>query len=195
MDGGGRVEPAADGPLSGPVPAAGPLEPDGDGVADGIERHLDPRSVELGRGQGLVFAAAISVLLLPGPIGTIAASGLLSVPSLAPTAGWLVVTTLLVLAALRWPVVAHRHTSYTIAAVGIEIRRGVLWRTVVNVPRSRVQHTDVAQGPLERRYGLGRLIIYTAGSSHARVTLDGLDHQVALRIRDCLLPREGGDAL
>ena len=38
---------------------------------------------------------------------------------------------------------------------GIQIQRGVYWRALTNVPRSRVQHTDVRQGPLERRYGLG----------------------------------------
>ena len=102
---------------------------------------------------------------------------------------------LLTWTALTWPAVSHRHASYTLAPLGIEIRHGVVWRVVVNVPRSRVQHTDVAQGPLERRYGLARLIIYTAGSSHARVVLHGLDHGVALRIRDYLLPRAGGDAV
>jgi membrane protein YdbS with pleckstrin-like domain len=54
-------------------------------------------------------------------------------------------------------------------ARGLEIRRGVFWRSVVNVPRSRVQHTDVSQGPLERSYGLGTLIVYTAGTDHAQV--------------------------
>jgi membrane protein YdbS with pleckstrin-like domain len=63
------------------------------------------------------------------------------------------------------------------------------------VPRSRVQHTDVSQGPLERRYGLGTLVIYTAGTSHSRVNLEGLDHEVARRIRAHLLPKDEGDAV
>ena len=63
------------------------------------------------------------------------------------------------------------------------------------MPRSRVQHTDVSQGPLERGYGLGTLVIYTAGTDHAKVDLHGLDHATALAIRDHLLPREGGDAV
>ena len=66
---------------------------------------------------------------------------------------------------------------------------------MTNVPRSRVQHTDVAQGPLERRYGLGTLVIYTAGTEHAKVALPGLAYADALRIRDQLLPREGADAV
>jgi membrane protein YdbS with pleckstrin-like domain len=77
----------------------------------------------------------------------------------------------------------------------IEIRRGVYWRAVITVPRSRVQHTDVSQGPLERSFGLGTLVIYTAGTEHAKVSLSGLEHTRALRIREHLLPTEGGDAV
>jgi uncharacterized protein len=95
----------------------------------------------------------------------------------------------------RWPAIEYRHIAYRVDDDGIEIRSGVVWRSVANVPRSRVQHTDVAQGPLDRRYGLGRLIIYTAGTQHARVELPGLEHQTALTIRDHLLPRHTVDVV
>ncbi len=72
-----------------------------------------------------------------------------------------------------WAEREYRHTFYRLDAQGIEIRRGVYWRVVINVPRSRVQHTDVSQGPVERRYGLGTLVIYTAGTDHAKVDLAG----------------------
>jgi uncharacterized protein len=63
------------------------------------------------------------------------------------------------------------------------------------VPRSRVQHTDVSQGPLERKHGLGRLVIFTAGTQHSRVELPGLAHHTALDIRDRLLPRQTADVV
>ena len=66
---------------------------------------------------------------------------------------------------------------------------------VIHVPRSRVQHTDVSQGPVERRFGLGTLVIYTAGTDHAKVDLAGLEHGVALRLRDHLLPSGDTDAV
>jgi membrane protein YdbS with pleckstrin-like domain len=75
---------------------------------------------------------------------------------------------------------------------GIEIRRGLLFRSIISVPKSRVQHTDVSQGPFERRYGLGTLQIYTAGVTYAQVPLSGLSHQRAIEIRDALLPHERG---
>jgi membrane protein YdbS with pleckstrin-like domain len=108
---------------------------------------------------------------------------------------WAAVNGLLAWHLQRWPAIAHRHTAYRVDQQGIEIRRGVIWRKIINVPRSRVQHTDVSQGPLERRYGLGTLVIYTAGTDHARVALSGLEHNIALGIREHLLPGEGGDAI
>ena len=72
-----------------------------------------------------------------------------------------------------WPEVHYRHLSYVLDAEGIEIRSGVWWREVISVPRSRVQHIDVSQGPMERSFGLGRLVVYTAGTDHSRVELAG----------------------
>ncbi len=59
--------------------------------------------------------------------------------------------------------------------------------SVVTVPRSRVQHTDVSQGPIERTYDLATLIIYTAGTHYASISLGGLSHETALFIRDHLI--------
>jgi membrane protein YdbS with pleckstrin-like domain len=58
-----------------------------------------------------------------------------------------------------------------------------------------VQHTDVSQGPLQRRYGLATLTVHTAGTENAQVQLPGLPHDVALSIRDHLLPGNTADAV
>ena len=67
------------------------------------------------------------------------------------------------------------------------MKEGVVWRSVVTVPRSRVQHTDVAQGPLQRVFGIATLIVYTAGTEHAFVSLRGLAPETANAIRDFLI--------
>jgi membrane protein YdbS with pleckstrin-like domain len=166
-----------------------------DALADGVERRLDPRYVPMQRIVGrivtasLSFGALIALLLcvalgvVPGWIG-----GALAV-------AWLAGTVALAWFAERWPAVEYRHISYMLDSNGVEIRTGVFWRKVITVPRPRVQHTDVSQGPLQRRYGLGTLSVYTAGSEYARVDLPGLDHPTALAIRDQLLPSETGDAV
>ncbi len=165
------------------------------GIADGVERPLDPRSVELQRivawivtgsiAFGLLVAFVFGFLLAPLPGWAMALLALI----------WILPTLALAWWAQRWPEVEHRYASYKLDEQGIEIRRGVVWRQVINVPRSRVQHTDVSQGPLERSHGLGTLVIYTAGTDYAQVAVHGLDHATALRIRDHLLPGEGGDAV
>lgn len=176
------------------LPEIPPEAPPAPSIADGTLRSLDPRSVTLGRISSWIFAGVVALAVL----------GVSAILWGAPAPPWVATLITLLGSALvlalgvlahRWPKVAHRHTSYKVDDDGIEIRRGVFWRTVINVPRSRVQHTDVAQGPLERSFGLGTLVIYTAGTDHAKVDLAGLDHATAFAIRDHLLPREGGDAV
>jgi membrane protein YdbS with pleckstrin-like domain len=151
---------------------------------------LDPRYVRLQRDVGRITSALLSPPLF-------IASFVVLTPRrwIWATAIWLVATALMAWAFHRWPPVDYRHRGYRLDQDGIEIKAGVLWHRVMNVPRSRVQHTDVAQGPLERRHGLGRLIIYTAGTDHARVELPGLAHHDALQIRDRLLPTSASDAV
>jgi hypothetical protein len=151
---------------------------------------LDPRFVSLQRELGWYWTAAVSVALLVA-----------SFAALGPRRWywslliWAIATPALAYYSYRWAEIEYRHMSYRVDDDGIEIRAGVIWRAVANVPRSRVQHTDVAQGPLERKYGLGKLIIYTAGTQHSRVELPGLAHETALAIRDHLLPRQAGDVV
>jgi membrane protein YdbS with pleckstrin-like domain len=93
----------------------------------------------------------------------------------------------------RWAHASYRHTSYRLSAGGFEIRRGVWWRTVVNVPRSRIQHTDVTQGPLQRAFELATLVVYTAGAEHAKIDLAGLAFTTAMALRnDLLAPTDAG---
>lgn len=91
-----------------------------------------------------------------------------------------------VVCAFVMPRLHHKHTSYRVDEQGLEIRSGVLWRSIVTVARSRVQHLDVTQGPIERNYGLGRLHVHTAGTSDATITLWGVAHEQATALRDDL---------
>lgn len=167
-----------------------------DEVADGRARALDPRVIEVQRLAGWIFTAIFAFISLI-VVGLV----ILTVDDLPGWLRrllpllWLLTTMLLAWHAHRWPVLEYRHTSYRVDGLGIQIRRGVYWRAAIHVPRSRVQHTDVSQGPLERRYGLGTLVIYTAGTDHAKVDLPGLEHGVALRLREHLLPSGDADAV
>jgi len=164
-------------------------------VADGLDHQLDPRVIPLDRISGSILVAVLSAGSLIG-IGIFLLVGddvpgwlRLLVPLL-----WFVLALLALWQAYRWPPHSYAHAFYRVDDQGLEIRRGVYWRVVLNVPRSRVQHIDVTQGPIDRRFGLGTLVIYTAGTDHAKVELGGLEHGRALRIREHLLPASSRDA-
>jgi uncharacterized protein len=162
---------------------------------DPVVRSLDPRLVALDRTINASVGAVISAvhLLLCLILWLTAAWPRWAVLLLAVS--WVPMTTGLVWLAIRWPQVDYRHRGYLVDAHGIEIRSGVVWRQVVAIPRSRVQHIDLSQGPLERSYGLATLSIHTAGTRYSRVDLPGLDHAVARELRDALLPQDAEPAV
>lgn len=162
----------------------------------GEYRRLDPRYVTVQRITGWVmfgivmsiWAVMFAAFLLMREDGLRWAVWALGVfgALVAPPLLWL---------ATGWPPRSYERYSYRLDEAGIEIRSGVVFRRVTTVPRTRVQHTDVAQGPVERRFGLGTLVVYTAGTQFARVSLPGLEYGTAVAIRDMLLPRDGADAV
>lgn len=158
------------------IDAVAPAEPDSASV-----RQLDPRWIVAERISGAIGAAVISAG------GLIAALLLGRHVPLFSLGAWVVVAAGLFAAAMVAPALQYRRASYAVSPLGIEIRRGVLWRRVTIVPRSRIQHTDVEQGPLLRRFGLAKLVIHTAGTEHATVPLYGLAMADAVAIRDGLI--------
>jgi membrane protein YdbS with pleckstrin-like domain len=163
-----------------------------DTVADGMDRQLDPRFITLQRRAGLVSTAIRSLLMFAAGAGVVV-MGFDYPAAVYGTCGALAV--ILLIQSQWWPALAYKRASYRVDAAGIEIRRGVLWRSVTTVPRSRVQHTDVTQGPFERQLGLGTLVVHTAGNAHAEVHLQGLAYDHAVRIRTHLLPRNERDVV
>lgn len=171
-------------------PQASPFRP------DGRELALAPAWITVARLSGLISAGSFSV----------AAAGALAVAAVvgdslswaAAALAWALATLLFAAPALLWPPVAYRHRSYRFEPEGVHLERGVLWRSQLAVPRSRVQHTDVTQGPLERMHGIATLTLHTAGNHYAAVSLPGLEHATALAARDFLLAdraAEAGDAV
>ncbi len=161
-------------------------------IADGVLRQLDPNTIRVERIAAWIFTAVIGVGLLIQLIVNLFGGPWRIALGLALTIG---VGGFLVWLSHWWPAIDYRHRFYRVDPQGIEIRRGVAWRHTIYVPKSRVQHTDVSQGPLQRTYALGTLVVYTAGTDHAKVELSGLSHARAMRIRDHLLPSGGDDAV
>ena len=96
----------------------------------------------------------------------------------------LALVALVVLPQRRWRAWGYREEEDE-----LHIRHGLLVRYRTVVPFGRVQHIDVAQGPVERRFGLATLILHTAGTRASSVPLPGLPHADAERMRDRIRAR------
>lgn len=91
---------------------------------------------------------------------------------------------LLLLAAFILPRRRYNRWGYDMSVGQIQIVRGYLFYIDTIVPFGRVQHIDVAQGPIERLFGVSSLVLHTAGTHNSTVVLPGLRRAVAEQMRD-----------
>ena len=67
--------------------------------------------------------------------------------------------------------------------------RGVFFRKTIVLPFNRVQHAHLSSGPLQRRFGLASLKLYTAGASGIDLQIDGLLAETAASLREHVMAR------
>ncbi len=172
-----------------------PAEPGEPGIADGRDRPIDRNWITVRRLTGLLRQGIFWGVAFVGLVLVALFADLRS--GVAPWAFglWFVLAALGIFRAIWWPKLAYRYISYRVTDRLFRFRHGVLWRSVVSVPKSRVQHTDVSQGPLERNFGIARLIVHTAGTDNASVSLGGLPYDTAMKIRDHLIDSDEDDAV
>ncbi len=152
---------------------------------------LDPNFVTLERiGYGILLLIELIVGAIPTILLSIAFWGEYWMAALV-FAIYFSLAGLILWAGYFFPPRTYRTTRWRLNERGFDIRRGVWWKKEITVPRARVQHTDVHQGPLARRFGVAKLVVHTAGTHEASVELDGLNHQVAIQLRDILIADEG----
>ena len=164
-----------------------------DTVIDGRQYPLHPKSVVVAQLTAAIGATSVGTMLLIAVLVAVLATALSGVVKLVILASWVVLAALAGVLCYRWPRIRYEHIKYRVDDNGFTVYRGVLWRSVTSVPKARVQHTDVSQGPLQRGYGLASLVIHTAGTQDSSVTLRGLPHEAAMHIRDYLI--DGSDRI
>lgn len=113
---------------------------------------------------------------------------------LAPAAAVVVLLVGLVLVHLRF-----RIWNYRLRDDALYLERGVLRHVRTVAPHVRIQHVDTSRGPIERALGLSTLVVYTAGSRGADVSVPGLTPEEAAdlqtRVKELAIAAEGGDAV
>ena len=131
----------------------------------------------------LVSRIATGFGLLPFLIG----AGVLEVAQLLPP-GSVIVPALLLYAYIAFVIPArkYRYWGYDMGTDRLRIVRGYMYHRDVVVPFGRIQHIDVDQGPIQRRYDLATLTVHTAGNQNSTVSLPGLLHADALAMRETI---------
>jgi membrane protein YdbS with pleckstrin-like domain len=143
---------------------------------DLVWRGLDPRLLRLWQ---LLWTVG---LVVPGLV-----LGVLAAVLAGPVegVGVLVVVAVLLVQALVVVRRRFRAWSYAERADDLLLRRGVLLRRTTVVPYGRMQFVDVSAGPLDRRFGLAKVVLHTA-SSQTDSSIPGLAEAEATRLRDRL---------
>jgi uncharacterized protein len=143
-------------------------------------RHqLDPRARQLWR-VGAAMGGAVMVALVA--LASFGASWLIE----EFEARWAWIATCIVLALVLlnvWlsPNLRYRYWRYEIRADEADLQHGWFTRTRQLVPMSRIQHVDTRRGPLDRRFGLASVVLYTAAGP---AYIPALATDVAADVRD-----------
>jgi membrane protein YdbS with pleckstrin-like domain len=96
-------------------------------------------------------------------------------------------------------VLRYRRWRFEVQADALYLERGVVTEVETAVPYVRVQHVDTRRGPVARLLGLATVVVYTAGSRGADVSVPGLSPERARelrnRLRELAAESDGGDAV
>jgi uncharacterized protein len=135
---------------------------------------LDPSYIKVMRIVGGIMA-----------LGPLVGAGVLEFAQLLPP-GAIIIPLLFLLLYWVWVVPTRRYNrwGYDAGADRLRISRGYLFYSDTVVPFGRIQHMDVDQGPIERRYDLATFSAHTAGTHGSTITLPGLKHADALALRE-----------
>lgn len=146
----------------------------------------------------------ITAWLLQGIIGGLILSTILTVPLFLGANFPGIPTFLTIFGFLTALVLVH--TFYRYRSWGFEVRddhlyleHGVLVKINSMVPFVRIQHVDTQRNPLHRLLGLSEVVVFTAGSRGADVTIPGLVPGKAVemqeKLRDVAISSEDRDGV
>lgn len=140
--------------------------------------------------------AAITIMIIVGGVTAVQIFSSIRAADLTtkPSFGWLwTVAALLAILLLTWPPISVPKMGYAVRDKDILFKSGVFWRTITAIPLNRVQHVEKSSTPLDRRFRLASVKIFTAGGAGGDLTIHGLPAKVAEKLRTYILERVGSD--
>lgn len=107
-----------------------------------------------------------------------------------------VLAVIAIFVAVLVPPARYRAWGYRLRSEDLFLRHGILFRTTTIVPHARIQHVDTRHGPVDRWLGLASVVVFTAGTRGAVITIPALGATDAETLRDRLAALSGaGDAV
>lgn len=153
---------------------------------------LEGLNVRVGLQWGLRVVVAAAVL---GALAGGITWGLLGDAGRAGALAALVAGAVLALGA-AYALLLYRSWGFHVREDSLYLERGVVVRVETLVPHVRLQHVDTRRSALQRALGLATVVVYTAGSSSADVSIPGLATERARGLQATLKDRAeeaGGD--
>jgi membrane protein YdbS with pleckstrin-like domain len=117
---------------------------------------------------------------------------ILFIPGIRESFWWVGIVIMLFLLTLPYYILQEKGFPYKAFAVrekDITYQSGWLIRNQKVCPFNRIQNCNIQAGVLERKYGLASLILYTAGTTGADITIPGLEQEEAERLRQFILSK------
>jgi membrane protein YdbS with pleckstrin-like domain len=106
--------------------------------------------------------------------------------------GWLwIIPFALAFPLIAWPIISVPKKGYAVRERDILYRSGVFWRTVTAIPFNRIQHVEKSSTPLDRRFSVATLQLFTAGGTGGDLKIHGLPAKIAEKLRFFILEKIG----
>jgi membrane protein YdbS with pleckstrin-like domain len=147
-------------------------------------QELNPSYARVVFGLALVFLLPVFIfvtVLLFAILVPIA-----GMPLLAAVVIWCPVSLLLLFLGF-FAYKSPRMIRYGLRQHDVIVQSGIFWKKETVQPIRRIQHVEQHQGPLDKRFGLYELKLFSAGTGHFTFRIPGLDAEPASRIRQFIL--------
>jgi len=84
-------------------------------------------------------------------------------------------------------ILADKRKFYALREQDLSYRSGVIFRKTVSQPMLRIQHVELKRGPIDRKIGLAKLQVFSAGGAMHTFEIPGLPVEKAESIRQFIL--------
>jgi membrane protein YdbS with pleckstrin-like domain len=86
-----------------------------------------------------------------------------------------------------YTIIADKRKFYTLREQDLSYQSGVVFRKTVSQPMLRIQHVELKRGPIDRKIGLAKLQVFSAGGAMHTFEIPGLPVETAETIRQFIL--------